>query len=384
MAQFMEVIEWFDQTGKEIVHKFPDEGSADIKFGAQLVVRESQAAIFFRDGKGLDILGPGRHTLSTLNLPILTKVLALPWGFTSPFRAEVYFVNLKIFTNMRWGTKDPVAFKDSQLGLIRLRAFGTFTMQVTQPLLFVNTLVGTQGAFDTTEIEDYLREVIVSRLNDFLGEHVDSLLGLPRVYDEMGVAVKTRLTEDFRKYGIELADFYINRITPPEDVQKMIDERAGMAAVGDMDRFLKFKAAKAMGDAASAGGMLRGGEAAAGMGLGVGAGLGMMIPGMLYKTVGSEKETADKIAERGTVHCPECHGVVSVDSRFCPHCGHQMVVIRKCPRCDKNVTATANFCPSCGLDFKTELRCAKCQTKLPRGTKFCFNCGEPVPSEEKS
>lgn len=376
MSQFMEVIEWLDQAEGEIVHRYPKEGSAEIKFGAQLVVRENQAAIFFRDGKGLDILGPGRHTLSTQNLPILTKILSLPWGFKSPFRAEVYFVSLKSFTNMRWGTKDPVAFKDSELGLIRLRAFGAFTMRVTQPLLFVNALVGTQGSFDTAKIEDYLREVIVSRLNDFLGETVDSLLQLPKYYDEMGVAVKVRLGEDFRKYGIELVDFYISRITPPEEVQKMIDERAGMSAVGDVDRFLKYKAAKAIGDAATSGG---GGGSGMGLGVGagMGAGIGMMIPGMLFKTLG-EGATPEKIAEKGVVHCTDCHGEVAINSRFCPHCGHQMVVIRKCPRCDKNLTASANFCPSCGLDLKSELHCKNCRTKLPPGTKFCFNCGESL------
>ncbi|SRR5579884_329049 len=381
MSEFIDVIEWLDQGDSEIVHRYPDKGSAEIKFGAQLVVRENQAAIFFRDGKGLDILGPGRHTLSTMNLPILTKVLSLPWGFKSPFRAEVYFVSLKIFTNMRWGTKDPVAFKDSELGLIRLRAFGTFTMQVTQPLLFINTLVGTKGSFETTEIEDYLRDVIVSRLNDFLGETVDSLIQLPKYYDEMGVAVKTRLTEDFRKYGIELVDFYINRITPPEEVQKMIDERAGMAAVGDIDKFMKYKTAKAIGDAATSGG-------ASGLGLGVGAGMGagvgMMIPGMLFKTLSAEPMSPERIVEKGVVHCTECHGEVALDSRFCPHCGNQMVVIKKCPRCDKNITTSAKFCPACGLDLKTEHQCRQCQTKLPPGTKFCFNCGEPTSNPSKS
>jgi membrane protease subunit (stomatin/prohibitin family) len=376
MSQFVEVIEWFDKTGQEIVSRYPEEGSAEIKFGAQLVVRENQAAVFFRDGKGLDVFGPGRHTLSTQNLPILTKVLALPWGFKSPFRVEVYFVNLKVFTNMRWGTKDPVAFKDKEFGLIRLRAFGTFTMQVTQPLLFINTLVGTQGTFETVNVEDYLREIIVSRLNDFLGETVDTLVDLPKYYDEMAVAVKTRLTEDFRKYGMELVDFYINRITPPEDVQKMIDERSGMAAVGDLDSFLKYKAAKAMGDAATTGGPS--GGAGAGMGLGVGAGLGMMIPGMLYKIIEKGDQSEGMAIEKGVVNCPKCHGDVPISSRFCPHCGHQMVVIRKCPRCSKDLAASDNFCPSCGLDLKVGHQCRKCNTKLPPGTKFCFNCGEKV------
>ncbi|MEW6270637.1 MAG: SPFH domain-containing protein [Thermodesulfobacteriota bacterium] len=394
MSQFLEVIEWLDETGTEIVHRVPEAGSGETKLGAQLVVRDSQAAIFFKSGRGLDVFGPGRHTLSTLNLPILTKVLSLPWGFTSPFRAEVYFVNLKVFTNLRWGTKDPVAFKDRELGLVRLRAFGAFTMRVVEPLLFVNSLVGTQGVFSTADIEDYLREVIVSRLNDYLGEHVDSVLDLPRQYDEMGTAVRARLEADFAKYGIALVDFLIGRITPPEEVQRMIDGRTGMAAVGDLDAYLKFRAANALGsgggggggaggttggvNGGGAGGGGLGGDAASAMEIGLGAGLGMLLPGMVLRSLRGEPITSSAMLEREGLHCPECHAAVSPDCRFCPHCGHQMVVARKCPRCDKNVTAQANFCPSCGVDLGRKLACAACATPLPPGTRFCFHCGEKV------
>ena len=387
MSQFLEVIEWLDESGTEIVHRVPEDGSGETKLGAQLIVRDSQAAIFFKSGRGLDVFGPGRHTLSTANLPILTKVLSLPWGFTSPFRAEVVFVNRKTFINLRWGTKDPVAFKDRELGLVRLRAFGAFTMRITEPLLFVNSLVGTQGVFSTADVEDYLREVIVSRFNDYLGENVDSLVELPQRYDEMGAAVRERLEADFGKYGIALGDFLIGRITPPEDVQRRIDERSGMAAVGNLDDYLKFRAAGALGDGGTNGGGNGGtpgngnGGAGGAMEMGLGAGLGVMLPGMVLRSLRGEPITSDAMLKDG-LHCPECHAAVAADGRFCASCGHQMVVARKCPRCAKNVTALANFCSSCGLDLSSRLACTGCATPLPPGTRFCFQCGEKVASPE--
>lgn len=373
MSQFMEVIEWFDDAGDVMVHRMPEEGSGEIKMGAQLIVRESQAAVFFRDGKALDVLGPGRHTLSTLNLPLITKMLSLPFGFKSPFRAEVYFVNLKIFTDLRWGTKDPVAFKDSQLGLVRLRGFGNYTMRVVQPILFVNTLVGTRGIFDTAAISDYLRDVIVSRLNDLLGETLDTIFDLPRLYDEFAVALKSRVTEDFERYGIGLVDLYVNSITPPEEVQRMIDERSGMQAVQNLDGFLKFKAAKAMGDAAVSGG--GGGGASEGLGLGVGAGLGMMLPGILQQSL---KEGPAQPASTAST-CPKCHAAVGSGSRFCPSCGHQLVVVNRCHACNKDLPPEAVFCMVCGAKVeKPDAQCPSCNAEVLPEANFCNNCGEKI------
>ena len=212
---FLENIEWFDESGQELVHRIPAEGSGEIKYGAQLTVRESQAGIFFYRGKAVGAFGPGRHTLKTGNIPILTKIASLPWAMSSPLRAEVYLVNLKVFTNLKWGTRDPVAFKDSELGLVRLRAFGVFNLQVFQPVLFINTMVGTKGMLTTAEIEEYLNRVIVSRFNDLMGESLDSILNLPSRYDVLSEGLTERLGSDFSHFGIGLTHLYINAVTPP-------------------------------------------------------------------------------------------------------------------------------------------------------------------------
>ncbi|MFQ5500488.1 MAG: SPFH domain-containing protein, partial [Candidatus Zixiibacteriota bacterium] len=185
MSVLLEVIEWMDPSGEEMIQRIPEQGSTDIKWGAQLIVRDSQMAMFFKDGHAADSFTTGRHMLSTLNIPILTRLLAMPYGFKSPFRAEVYFVNLKVFTDLKWGTKHPVTFRDSKFGLVRLRGHGAYTMRIANPVLFLNSIVGRQSKYTTHEIQDYLRDVIVARMNDLLGERLESILDLPAPYTEL-------------------------------------------------------------------------------------------------------------------------------------------------------------------------------------------------------
>jgi len=369
MAVMMEILEWVDMTERDMIHRIPETGSLDIKAGAQLIVRDSQCAIFFKSGKGYDVLGPGRHTLTSLNVPILTRALSLPWGFKSPIRCEVYFVNHKVFTNLKWGTRDPVAFRDSELGLVRLRGYGVYTARILEPLLFINSLVGRQGAFNTDDISDYLRDVIVARVNDIFGEKLKTIFDLPKQYESLAKEIKEKIYNEFSKYGLELIDFYVTSITPPDEVQKMIDEKSSMQAVGDLNNFLKYSLAKAMAT---------GGDIAqSGAGMGLGAGIGMIVPSMLTNAFSAEERDLRK-ESLPTVTCPKCGIDTPQNSRFCYKCGHEMVASNRCPECSTDLPLEASFCFACGKKLGEKITCGKCSAKLPPGSKFCTNCGEKI------
>lgn len=366
-AIFLEILEWFDETGAEIVHRIPESGSGDIKYGAQLIVRESQAAVFFYNGKAYDAIGPGRHTLSTANVPILTRLLSLPWGFTSPLRAEAYFINMKIFTNLKWGTRDPVAFKDSELGLVRLRAFGVFNINVAQPVLLVNKLVGTQGVFTTEAVESFLSQVVVSRLNDLLGEKLDTVLNLPGKYESIAEALKQRLDADFAAYGLRLSGLFINSITPPLDVQRAIDDKSRLHVFDDLDNLMKMKTAMAMEKAA---------ESTSEAGAGLGMSLGFLMPTLLSRN-----------AAPGGGHAPDqppcsaCGQPLPVGARFCPACGHSLLIFDRCASCGANLRPHARFCSSCGKSVEEKAApklCPHCRFgNLPQSA-YCNQCGEKL------
>jgi membrane protease subunit (stomatin/prohibitin family) len=361
---FLEVIEWFDQTGRELVHRIPEGGSGEIKLGAQLTVRESQAAVLFSQGRAYDAFGPGRHTLVTGNVPILTKILSAPWGLKSPLRAEVYFVSLKDFANLTWGTRDPVAFKDSKLGLIRLRAHGVFNVKVVQPVLLINSLVGTQGVFTTGQIEEYLARVIVSRFNDHLGEHLDSVLDLPGRYEELSGGLTKRLAEDFAAYGLALTQLYIVSVTPPAEVQRAIDDKSRLGVFDDLNKLLQMKAAMAVEKVA---------EQQGAAGAGAGMGLGLMMPAMFSRAF------ANGAAAGPAAPCPACGHPAAADARFCAGCGGQLVVFQKCARCAGDVAPGARFCARCGTPAGAKPQgrtCGRCGLENLPNSVFCNQCGE--------
>ena len=216
MPRIIDVVEAPNQGANELVARVPEVGSGDFRLGSQVIVRESQRAIFYRDGKSLDVFPAGRHTITTMNLPVLSGLLRLVTGGNDMFTAEVYFVNMREFTDLKWGTPQPISLRDTDLGLVRLRAFGQYSMQIADPKRFVDQIVGTQGIYTTGQIEDYLRNAVISRLTDVLGENMKSIFDLPQLFDEISAGMRAKVQDDFLAMGIALKQFMVVSINPTE------------------------------------------------------------------------------------------------------------------------------------------------------------------------
>jgi len=283
MARVFDIVEFMDEGGTEMVHRIPERGSGDFRIGSQVIVRDSQAAVFFRDGRALDTFGAGAHTIATANVPLLVDVVGKAFSGQTPFKAEVYFVSLREFTDLKWGTPTPITIKDPELGMARVQARGSYAVQVTDPQLFVNKIVGTQGAYRTGEIQGFLRSMVLTKLTDLVGEMGKSVIELAGMAEELTMGVRAKAAEEFAARGITLTSVYVEYLGPTEETAKAIDERAAIGALGDMNAYMKFQAARAMRDAAQQPG--GGGTTGAGLGLGAGVGMGTAMAQMMAQAM---------------------------------------------------------------------------------------------------
>ncbi|MDS9466032.1 SPFH domain-containing protein [Paracoccus sp. MBLB3053] len=273
-GEFIDIIEWTDDTRDTMVYRFPTVGKA-IKYGAKLTVREGQSAVFIHEGQLADVFGPGLYMLETNNLPILTRIQHWDHGFRSPFKSEIYFVNTTRFNDLKWGTKNPVIARDPEFGPVRIRAFGTYSMRVTDPGKFMLEIVGTDGEFTKDEITFQLRNIIVQEFSRMIAGSGIPVLDMAANTGQFGKMVAKAIAPTIAEYGLNIPEFYIENISLPDEVEKILDKRTSMGIVGDLDRFGQYAASEAMLNASNQpGGM------GAGLGAGLGAGMGAAMAGM--------------------------------------------------------------------------------------------------------
>lgn len=366
MNQFIEVIEWLDDSQDTLVYRFPVAGQ-EIKNGAQLIVRESQAAVFVFEGQIGDVFTPGKYEIDGGNTPILSKLGAWKFGFNSPFKSEVYFVNTKQFTDMKWGTSNPIMLRDADFGMVQLRAFGAYSLRVASPGDFIKEIAGTNAQFSTDDIEGQLKRAIVTEFSDSLGELKIPAIELASQYKELGEKIRGQINEDFKGYGLEVTKFYVENVSVPEEVQEAINRRAAMGALGNVDNYMKFQAADALRDAAQ--------NEGGGAGLGAGLGAGFAVGNQMAGAFGAGPQGGAPAAPAATVACPSCSKQNAVGVKFCAECGGKMEITQvPCVKCGANLREGAKFCSECG-STQEKAKCAGCQHELAPGAKFCPECG---------
>ncbi len=263
--ELIDIIEWKDDSNNTMVWRFP-RYQDEIKNGAQLTVRESQVAVFVNEGQIADVFKPGRYELTTQNMPILTTLRGWKYGFNSPFKVDIFFVNTKNFTDNKWGTKNPIMLRDAEFGPIRLRAFGSFAIKITDAGKFIKEIAGTQAHFTTDEVTEQLRNLVVTRFSDAIGESKIPVLDLAANYDELSKFISGKINPEFGEYGLEVTKFLVENISLPTEVEQALDKRSSMGILGNLNQYAQFQAANAMEAAAKN----PGGDAGAGIGMGMG------------------------------------------------------------------------------------------------------------------
>ena len=344
-GQLIDVIEWSDSSSKTMVHKY-DMNGKEIMMGAQLTVREGQAAVFVNEGQLADVFGPGRYELQTSNMPILTALKSWKYGFNSPFKADVYFVNTKQFLDMKWGTSNPVMMRDAEFGMIRLRAFGIYSFKVADPEAFLKEVFGTSALFTVDGVEGQIKRTIVSNLSDAIAESKIPALDLAANYDELGTYVLNAVNPKLAGLGLTLCSFVVENISLPEEVEKTMDKRTSMGVLGNLDQYAKYQAAEAMREAAN--NSNGGGMAGMGVGMGAGAAMGQMFAQSMGQTAAPAAAPAAAAPAANLATCSACGAQIAAGAKFCPECGAKQNAATFCAECGAQIAPGAKFCPECG------------------------------------
>ena len=398
--QLLKVIEWQDDTHDTIIYRFPIAPKQEIMMGSQLIVAPSQVAIFVSSGKIADVFEPGRYKLDTGNMPVLTKLMSWKYGFNSPFVCDVFYVSTKQFINMKWGTANPIMMRDKDFGMVRFRAFGTFAFKVANPVVFFKDVAGTLPSYKVSSLVDHLKSMIISGIGEAVAASsipaLDLAMQLSRLTDDTRRIVLQRFTD----MGIELASMAIENISLPEEVEKAMDKRTSMGALGDVNTYTAFQAADSMRDMAAnahkAQGMNIGGM---GMMMGTGYAMTNMMGGAIQSGIQTgqnqaninremdqraaedkyKREAAAAAEAEKIVRCPICNAQNAQNAKFCLNCGASMVTGLTCQKCGRTVKPDAKFCPECGEKVSAQKSlCPKCGVEVKAGTKFCPECGSKI------
>ena len=363
--QLINVIDWNEVDSQEMVYRFPCEGS-EIKNGAQLTVRPSQVAIFVNEGIITDVFSEGRYQLTTANLPVMTKLLSWKYDFKSPFKADVYFVNTRQFPNLKWGTANPIMTRDSEFGMVRIRAYGNYSIRVVDAAKFLKEIFGTLPSYSTKNIQDHIKTIVVSSFSDYIAETKMPILDIARMYDEIGKGTAEKVREHLNEIGLTTTSVIVENISLPEEVEKAIDKRSSMAAIGDLNAYAKYQTADSIKDAANNPG------GSAGLGVGIGAGVGMGR--MMSEAMNTANSAEPKIL------CPKCGKENPAKAKFCSECGQLLhPIMVKCVKCGKDIPQGTKFCPECGAaQVVSMVECPNCHAKVPDSAKFCPECGKTL------
>ena len=355
MALFSKIIEWSDSSKDTLVYKYPlAKAGRELNNKSKLIVRESQEAIFVHKGQICDIFPAGTYDLGTDIFPILSKLAGWRYGFQTPITCDIYYINMKQFTNQKWGTSNPIIVRDPEFGMVRVRGFGAYSFKVDDAEIFLKELFGTNSSFDTDDITGWLKTMLVSYIADAIGESKVSILDMAGNTLEFNQIVRANVQQKFKAIGLKLVELVIENFSLPSEVEKRIDERSGYGILaGATDTMMKVAAADAMRSAAANegnGGAFMG----AGVGMGAGMGIGQFFADAMKPSQPQPQQSApvqDKVEKNSGTVCPECGEPVKATAKFCESCGAKLATKKFCPECGAELKATAKFCSECGYKF---------------------------------